>query len=112
MRVERDHTNRRVDTLVQGALLRLTLKISCRQCDHVRLLDAIPVWFRFERKGWSGRMADVPERLHCGTCARLTGRKVLRPRVEFTDDLQPPPTPDWPYPDERVWKRLVARYRS
>jgi hypothetical protein len=107
-----DHTNRRIDSLVMCALHRRTLRLSCRSCPHVRLLDAVPVWFLFERKGWSGFIQEVPARFYCAACLRDAARKVTRPRLVITNDAAPPPTREWPYPDERVWKRLVSRYRS
>jgi len=107
---ERDHLGRKLDTLVHCALHRRTLRLSCRRCPHVRLLDAVPVWHLFERKGWSGLMADVPGRFFCSRCMTERLRKVRSPRVQVTEDR--PGKEQFPYPDERTWKRLISRYRS
>ena len=107
---DRDHLGRKLDTLVHCALHRRTLKLSCLHCPHVRLLDAVPVWYLFDRKGWSGLMWDVPKRFFCSRCMTERLRKVRGPRVQVTDER--PGKEQFPYPDERTWKRLISRYRS
>ena len=107
---DRDHLGRKLDTLIHCALNRRTLKLSCRNCPHVGLLDAVPVFFLFERKGWSGLMWDVPKRFYCSRCLTERLRKVRAPRVQVTTEQ--PGKSQFPYPDERTWKKLLSRYRS
>ena len=110
MQPDRTHTGQRIDTLMQCALYRRTLKISCRKCSHVRVWDAVPVWWLFQRKGWEGLMREVPRRLICSHCWAERYERVRSPRVEITGE-RPEKTP-LGYPTEREWKRFVARYRS
>lgn len=107
---DRDHVGRRIDTLMQCALHRRTLRLSCRACPHVRLLDAVPVWYLFERKGWCGFLSEVPRRFYCSRCWLERSRKASAPRLEITCD--PFAGAQFPYPSEREWKRFVSRYRS
>lgn len=107
---DRDRLGRKLDTLMHCALHRRTLRLSCRSCPHVRLRAAVLVWFLFERKGWSGLMWDVPKRFFCGRCMTERLRMVRSPRVQVTEER--PGTEQFPYPDDRTWKRLISRYRS
>ena len=109
-RAERTHTGRRIDTLMLCALYRRTLQVPCRHCPHVRMWDAVPIWWLFEKRGWCGFMRDVPRRLFRGL--RWTERhdRVRSPRVTIVND--PPGETPYPYPSEREWKRVVSRYRS
>ena len=106
----RDHLDRRIDSLVACALHRRTLRLSCRQCPHIRLLDSVPIWSLFDARGWGGLIADVPKRFYCARCWDERRCKVSHPKLVITQDATAPP--QFPYPDERRWKRLVSRYRS
>jgi len=107
---DRTHTGQRIDTLMQCALFRRTLRISCRKCPHVRLWDSVPIWWLFEKKGWCGFMREVPRRLYCSHCWTERYDRVKAPRITITND--PPGKTPFRYPDEREWKRFVSRYRS
>ena len=109
IRPDLTHTDRRITTLMECALYRRTLRVTCRKCPHVRLWDAVPIWWLFEKKGWCGFLSDVPRRLYCGQC-RTDGHKVRGARVTITNG--PPGETPYPYPSEYEWKRFVARYRS
>jgi len=104
------HTDRRITTLMECALYRRTLRIACRKCPHVRLWDAVPLWWLFERKGWCGFLREVPPRLVCSHCWTERYERVRGPRLSISDE-RPGETP-LPYPTEREWKRFVSRYRS
>lgn len=54
---------------------------------------------------------DMPQRFYCSVCRRERGQKVRGPHVAVTEE-QPDKGKQFPYPDERTWKRLVSRYRS
>jgi hypothetical protein len=107
---DRDHIGRRLDTLMLCALNRRTIRLACRKCSSVRLLDAVTLWWLFDRKGWSDRFPDVPRRFRCVSCWR-DGRGLIRSPVIMVTE-QPATGPQFPYPSEQVWKRLVSRYRS
>ena len=107
---DRDHVGRRIDTLMQCALNRRTLHLSCRSCPHVRQFDAVAIWWLFEKKGWCGFIREVPKRFYCGRCWYKHCRKTRGPRLTITTDA--PEEGPYPYPSEREWKRFVSRYRS
>jgi len=107
---DRDHIGHRIDSLLLCALHRRTLKLSCRACPHVRLWDAVPIWWLFEKKGWSGIVREIPRRFYCGICWHQQHRKTTAPRIQIVGEA-PGETP-YPYPSEREWKRVVSRYRS
>lgn len=92
------------------ALYRKTLKVRCRRCPHTKLLDAVPLWWHFERKRWSDALPEAVEHLYCGACWRERRLRVSGPRYWITDDK--PEAMHLPYPDEREWKRITSRYRS
>lgn len=108
---DRDHIGRRLDSLVQCALHQRTIRLACRECPNVRLLDAMPLWYLFERRGWSGVLNDVPRRFYCQCCWQGRCRRVTRPDLIVCRD-RPDNGKQFDYPDERTWKRLVSRYRS
>jgi len=104
------HTDRRITTLMECALYRRSLRVTCRKCPHIRLWEAVPIWWLFEKKGWCGFMRDVPGRLFCSHCWTERQERVRGPRVTISND--PPEKTPYPYPSEREWKRFVSRYRS
>jgi hypothetical protein len=105
-----DHLDRPLSTLTQCALHRRTVCLSCRACPHERLLDAIPLWWMFDRRGWSLELREVPRKFYCGPCWSQRCKKVSRPRLELTNRAFE--GEQFVYPDERAWRRLVSRYRS
>lgn len=90
------------------ALRRRTIRLTCPRCRNVRRYDAVALWWLFQRRRWSDEVPACTARFRCSRCSSL-GR-AQRPRLEITRDQPDAEQP--PYPDERVWKRLVARYRS
>ncbi len=72
-------------------------------------MEAVPLWWWFERHGMDDGLPGAWRRFHCGACRGRDGR-VVRPRATITRDV-PDPCP-LPYPDQATWKRLVSRYRS
>lgn len=103
-----DHIGRRLRTLEQCALHKRTLRLSCPRCDHRSVLDAVCLWWLFNRRGWDDGLNAVAIRLRCARC-RDRGT-TTRPRI--TVGREPPTGEPLPYPDEATWKRLVSRYRS
>ncbi|MBB4617267.1 hypothetical protein [Sphingomonas abaci] len=105
---DHDHIGRRLRTLEECALHKRTLRLTCPACGHVRVLDAVALWWLFQRRGWDGTLGLVGRRLCCSAC-RAAGQ-VRRPRLAIGRD--PPTGAALPYPDAATWKRLVSRYRS
>ncbi|GGB40065.1 hypothetical protein GCM10011380_31890 [Sphingomonas metalli] len=106
---EHDHVGRRLRTLEQCALHKRTLRLTCPRCRHVRILDAVPLWWLFQRRGWDDALPAVIGRLRCSSCGGRGGAAV-RPRLTVGRD--PPTGAQFPYPDAASWKKLVSRYRS
>ena len=103
-----DHVGRRLRTLEQFALHRRTFRLTCPVCGRVRLIDAIPLWWLFLKRGWDDGLPGAMQRLCCEAC-RAAGR-VVRPRHVVTREQPEGPQPA--YPSEHEWKRVVSRYRS
>lgn len=103
-----DHVGRRLRTLEQCALHKRTLRLSCTRCDHVRVIDAVCLWWLFNRRGWDDGLDAVAGHLRCARCH--DDGTTTRPRI--TVGREPPTGEALPYPDEATWKRLVSRYRS
>jgi len=102
------HIGQRLSCLQLCALYRRTITATCPACGDVRRLDAVALWWLFERRGWDDRLPGAFRRLTCQPC-RDNGRKVHR-RAEITRDV--PDLDQPPYPDQRTWRRIVSRYRS
>ena len=107
-----DHANRKLVTLQHCALHRRTITLTCPQCGRVRLIDAVPLWWLFERRGWDDRLPGFHRRLYCSVCRGSPGGPGLRVRPHFQITRDAPEPTHLPYPEERVWKRVVSRYRS
>lgn len=106
---EYDHVGRRLKTLEQCALHKRTLQLTCPKCRSVRVLDAVSLWWLFNRRGWEDTLVAARQRLCCAACRKLDGT-VVRPRLIVGREA---PTGDpMPYPDAATWKKLVSRYRS
>lgn len=103
-----DHIGRRLRTLEECALHKRTLRLTCPACDHVRVLDAVALWWLFQRRGWDGTLGLVGRKLCCSVCQ--AAGQVRRPRLAIGRDA--PTGAPLPYPDAATWKRLVSRYRS
>jgi len=104
-----DHVGRRLRTFEQCALHKRTLRLTCPECGHTRVLDAVALWWLFHRRGWDDTLSAARGRLHCSACWTRDGHKA-RPRITVGRD--PPTGEPLPYPDAATWKRLVSRYRS
>lgn len=104
-----DHVGRRLRTLEQCALHKRTLRLSCPECGHVRTLDAVSLWWLFQKRGWEDTLSAAFSRLYCSACRTRDG-STARPRIAVGRD--PPTGEPLPYPDAATWKRLVSRYRS
>jgi hypothetical protein len=105
---EYDHVGRRLRSLEQCALHKRTLRLTCPRCGHVRVIDAVCLWWMFHRRGWDGALPSAAARLCCAFC-RERGA-TARPRITVGRDA--PTGEALPYPDEATWKKLVSRYRS
>jgi rubredoxin len=92
-----------VRELFDAAAQGYTLRFACRGCGRVRIFHAAAVWNRFDRKGWSPWLSNVPARFVCRVCGRRS------PRLELGHDE--PTDHSLPLPDRYVWKRELGRRR-
>ena len=105
----RDHIGRAITTIEGCALNRLTLRLQCG-CGHVALLDGVAVWALAERRRWPGDLRKLAAHFYCGQCFARKKRRVRLRTIQLTNETPVGKQP--PYPDERTWKRLIARYKS
>ncbi|MFC7537847.1 hypothetical protein ACFQPG_10790 [Sphingomonas sp. GCM10030256] len=95
--------NTRLDGLSDLVKHKANLRVTCRTCDKVSVVDAQ----RFNRycllRCWNTQIEALGQRLVCSRCgARAPHLKATRER----------PGPD-PFPkDERAWKLLFRRLRD
>lgn len=96
-------------TLFELALIGHPVCLACPVCGHRRVFDPYAIWWLFERRGWSDRLADVPKRFVCTKC--VIARRRVRPLL--TIEPTSPPTDDTlERPSEQEWKRVISRQRS
>lgn len=105
---DRDHLDRQMRTLEHCALYRRTIELTCPQCRRVRRIDAVALWWLFERSGWDDRLPAAFHRFVCRNCVK--GGRGVRLAAQITRDRPDEDQP--PYPDAGTWRRLVSRYRS
>ena len=77
---------------------------------HVALLDGVAVWALAERRRWPGDLRKLAGHFYCSRCFAREQRRVRLRKIELTNETPVGKQP--PYPDERTWKRLIARYKS
>lgn len=104
-----DHLNRRLGSLALCAIHQRTIRLTCPACQHARLLEAVTLWWMFDRRGWDD---DLPRALRRFYCARCWRRRHVAERPRFAIATVPPEGPQFAYPPEWEWKRLISRYRS
>lgn len=95
--------NTRLDSLSDLARHKANLRVSCRTCNKVSVIDAA----RFNRycllRCWNTQLEQLGHRLVCSRCGARAS--WLKPTREH-------PGPD-PFPrDERAWKLLYRRLRD
>ena len=56
--------------LFDAAARGYNLKLSCRGCGRVEILDRFAVWGLFQRNGWRDWLRDVPAHFRCRGCDR------------------------------------------
>lgn len=105
----RDHINREIMTLTHAALMRRAIRLTCPLCKRSRVLDAVPLWWKWSRKGWDDYLPKVVRRLYCQQCWCRRFSSV-RPIWKVSDEA--PTGPQGAYPPESEWKRFTSRYRS
>lgn len=95
--------------LFDAAVRHRSVKLSCRQCGHVRIFHGHALWWLFHRRGWPDRFAEVERRCLCGACLKRTGRKVRGAKLELVEE-EPTGAP-LPLPAQADWRRELGRRR-
>lgn len=94
--------------ILEAATLQQAIMPVCA-CGHSARFEAHCLWWHFERRGWDDRLIAARSRFWCRVCASGKRRKVRPVRLEIVragkGDVE------LPWPDERIWKRAVARLR-
>ncbi|WP_260925421.1 hypothetical protein [Novosphingobium sp. 9] len=94
--------------IFEAATLQQCILVQCR-CGHWGCFEAHGLWWHFERRHWDDRLNRAAQRFWCRRCASLTKRKVRPVKVEAIEFQQG--AFELPWPEERIWKRAVARVR-
>jgi hypothetical protein len=107
---ERDHTGHRIDSLTTCAIYQKSLRVACRSCLHFSILPAVSVWWLFEQRGWDDGLNQACNRFYCSSCWSRKKERVRDPYLKTSNEK---PTADpFPWPDERIWKRMVRRFKT
>lgn len=101
-----------LETLSQCALYYLNVEVTCRECNHGRVFNSAQLWEYFRRRERAGRLSEIAKGFHCGRCHTRARGRVKRAVVRIVAVTATPEPLDWPWPDEREWKRLVERDRN
>lgn len=105
-----DHVDRKIDTLYLCAIYQTALKLECRICFHWSIIPGVSTWWLFERRGWEMDLNVACRRFYCSSCWSRKAEKVHNPHVRTTGEK---PTADpFKWPDERIWKKMVSRFKS
>jgi hypothetical protein len=101
---------RPVRNLLDCALFKINLRVTCKRCRHSAVLDAPGHWWQCERTGLDDGVGAFIHRLYCSKCLANERTKVRNPEIEQTHSACDGPL--LPSPDEYTWKRIVNRQRS
>tara|TARA_B110001454_G_scaffold211230_1_gene226654 strand:+ start:219 stop:542 length:324 start_codon:yes stop_codon:yes gene_type:complete len=94
--------------ILEAATFRQSVMPVCK-CGHSARFEPHCLWWHFERRGWDDRLNSARERFWCRVCRSRMRQKVRPVRL----DIVPVAAGDLelPWPDERIWKRAMARLR-
>jgi hypothetical protein len=95
--------NTRLDSLSDLARHRANLRVQCRTCERVAVIDAA----RFNRycllRRWNNQLAQLGVRLTCGGCGARNVHLKATPEAAGADRFPR---------DERAWKQLYRLLRD
>ncbi|MGH6782480.1 MAG: hypothetical protein ACREB5_10300, partial [Sphingomonadaceae bacterium] len=80
------------------------------QCPNAATFNAHGLWWHFEKRGFDDDLRKITARFWCRACAGRLGRRVRPVSVEVVAETEEAIC--LPFPDERIWKRAVNRFRS
>ena len=90
-------------SLFDAASRGYSVKLACRSCRHVAVLDAHALWWHFQRHGQQDRLAVVARRCVCSACRRRG------PTLDLVHDA--PTSTALPMPPLHRWKAELRRHR-
>lgn len=94
--------------ILEAATLGKSVVPICR-CGHSARFEPHGLWWYFERRGWDDRLSAARLRFWCRLCGSQRRDRVRPVQLKLiswaSGDLE------LPWPDERIWKRAVARLR-
>jgi len=94
--------------LLEAATLQKAVKPICT-CGHSATFDPHGLWWHYKRRGWDDRLSAARDRFWCRVCRSRLRRKVRPIRLDL---VKPGPLDlKLPWPDDRIWKREMARVR-
>ncbi|MFB0875479.1 MULTISPECIES: hypothetical protein [unclassified Sphingobium] len=95
-------------TLFECVLWNYGVHLLCR-CHHHAIFHPCGLWWHFDKRGWSDDFRDITARFYCRKCHAKSGQRI---RPSLVQPSQTMPTILLPMPDEREWKRAIARKRG
>jgi hypothetical protein len=95
--------------LFDAAVRGYSIKLTCRKCGHVRVLNAHALWWKFHKRGWPDWYRDVTRRGRCMPCFAERKRIVRNPKLELVHEA--PTGEPLPMPPLHEWKREIGRRR-
>lgn len=96
--------------LFECAAWHYAIRIRCSACLNVATFNAHGLWWHFERRGLDDTLNSVPKHFWCRACASRLNRRVRPTGIEVVEETEDAIC--LPFPDERVWKRAINRFRS
>ena len=61
-------SSKRLDTIADYTRHGYALRVDCRACRHMAVLNPLEVTLLCQRRGWTKQMAGVERRLKCSRC--------------------------------------------
>lgn len=95
-------------SIFEAATLRMAVSPVCA-CGHTTSFDPWGLWWHFKRRHWDDRLTSARHRFWCRVCGSRLRRKVRPKRFDLVKVSDANLV--LPLPDEREWKRAVARVR-
>lgn len=94
--------------LFEAVMHHETVEVRC-VCGNRALFHPNGLWWRFYRKGWPYRYAEMRPYFYCTYCLKITGNRV---RPDHIDRTCKKPVIELPMPAEREWKQMIRQMRG
>lgn len=94
--------------LFEAVIRHETIGVGC-DCKHFGLFHPNGLWWRFYRKRWPYRYAEMRRYFYCTRCLVATGKRV---RPNHLACVAAKPNITLPMPSEREWNEMMRRMRG